>query len=79
MAHSGWKVTAQLTDQVETTTAGNTVIGTRVYFITGNGNEGSVFVPNQHYTAKNVHLRVKAAAVLLDEVGDLADNFPSPL
>jgi hypothetical protein len=78
MAGSGWKITAQLTDQVENTTAGQTVIGVRIYFITGSGNEGSVFIPNQQYTAKNVHSRVKVQAELIDEIGELSDNFPQP-
>lgn len=76
MAGSGWKITAQLTDQVETNNAGQTIIGTRVYFITGNGNEGGIFVPNTQYTAKNVHERVRRQAILIDEIGALSENFP---
>ncbi len=76
MAGSGWKITAQLTDQVENTPSGQTLIGVRVYFITGNGNEGSVFVPNQQYSAKNVHSRVRRSAIELDEIGAMSENFP---
>lgn len=75
MAGSGWTVTAQLTNQVENTNSGQTVIGTRVYFITGNGNEGSVFVPDTIYSAKNVRERVRKHATLIDEVGALSENF----
>lgn len=72
MAESGWRVTDQVTDQVQNTRAGATVTGVMVYFITGDGNEGSVFIANQHYNAKNVRRAVQSHANLLDEVGALA-------
>jgi hypothetical protein len=75
MASSGWRVTAQLTDQVENTNAGQTVIGVRVYFETGAGNEGSVFVPNSHYTAKRVRELVHSHANQIDEIGGLTEGL----
>lgn len=69
---SGWTVTAQITDQVINTNAGQTVVGTYVYFTTGDGNSGNVFVPDEHYSAKKVRAMVHAKAELLDEVGGLA-------
>lgn len=69
---SGWTVTAQITDQVINTDAGQTVIGTYVYFTTGEGNSGNVFVPDAHYSAKKVRQMVHAKAELLDEIGGLA-------
>lgn len=72
MANSGWKITDQVTDQVQNTRAGATVTGVQVYFITGDGNEGSVFVMDQHYNAANVRKAVQAKANLIDEVGALA-------
>jgi hypothetical protein len=72
MAATGWRITDQVTDQVQNTRAGATVTGVMVYFITGEGNEGSVFVVNQHYNAKNVRRAVQAQADLLDEIGGLA-------
>lgn len=74
-ARSGWTITSQLADQFENTNAGQTVLGVRVYFITGNGNEGSVFVPDNLYTTKNVQERVRKRAQLIDEVGELSENF----
>lgn len=71
MANSGWKITDQVTDQVQNTRAGATVTGVQVYFITGDGNEGSVFVMDQHYNAANVRKAVQAKANLIDEVGAL--------
>lgn len=72
MANSGWKITDQVTDQVKNTRAGATITGVDVYFITGDGNEGSVFVMDQHYTPANVRKAVQAKANLIDEVGQLA-------
>lgn len=75
--HSGWVVTSQVTDQIINTNAGQTVVGTYVYFITGDGNEGSVFVPDVHYSAKTVTAMIEARADVLDEVGRLAHKIAS--
>jgi len=72
---SGWTVTSQLTDQYENTQSGQTLLGVRVYFVTGDGNEGSVFVPNNLYTTKNVTERIRAQAAAIDEVGKLTENM----
>ena len=69
--HSGWTVVAQVTDQIINTNAGQTVVGTYVYFVTGDGNEGSVFIADQHYNAATVKNAIHAKAALLDEVGRL--------
>lgn len=69
---SGWQVTSQVTDQLITTLAGQVVTGTYVYFITGEGQEGSVFVPDQHYNAATVRKMIQARADVLDEVYKLA-------
>ncbi len=74
MAGSGWQVTGQVTDQVRVTDAGQTQVGTYVYFTTGEGHSGSVFVPDQHYNAKTVHSMIAAKALMLDEVGKLAQK-----
>lgn len=71
MANPGWRVTGQVSDQVQVTQAGATVTGVIVYFITGEGNEGSVFIANQHYNVKNVEKAVHAQAQLIDQVGRL--------
>lgn len=73
--HSGWRVTQQITDQIINTAGGLTQTGVQVYFVTGNGNEGSVFVPNQIYAkTETVRRLVAAAATQLDDVGRLAEN-----
>ena len=72
MANSGWKITDQVSDQVQNTRAGATVTGVQIYFVTGDGNDGSVFVMDQHYNAANVRKVVQAKANLIDEVGALS-------
>lgn len=69
---SSWQVTDQVTDQVITTNAGQVVVGTYVYFLTGDGHRGSVFVPDDHYAVGNISKMIAAKAAILDEVGKLA-------
>lgn len=68
---TGWAVTDQAADQVVISPAGQAVTGTYVYFATGEGNQGSVFVDDPHYTEKNVHSAVTARAELMDRIGRL--------
>lgn len=75
MPTGGWRITTQVTDQLETTLAGAVLAGVRVYYITGAGNESSVFIANQHYNVANVRKAVAASAALLDEVGQLAEGI----
>jgi hypothetical protein len=72
--HSGWTVTAQVTDQVINTNAGQTVVGTYIYIVTGDGQEGSVFVPDTIYHDKaKVTAMLRTKAVQLDTVAKLAE------
>ena len=68
---NGWQVINQAADQVIITPAGQPVTGTYVYFATGEGNQGSVFVDDPHYPERNVHAAVDARAQLMDKVGRL--------
>lgn len=70
----GWRITLQASDQYQTNAANVTQVGVQVYFITGDGNEGSVFVPNQQYNVATVRKMVEAAATLVDEVGRLSSG-----
>jgi hypothetical protein len=45
MATGSYTVTSQAVDQYDFSAPGNPVLGTVVYFVTGNGHQGSVFVP----------------------------------
>jgi len=75
MAAGSYTVTSQATDQYDFTAPGNPVLGTIVYFTTGEGNSGSVFVPQARYTAANVHKLVAGAAKSLDEVGAITGTY----
>jgi hypothetical protein len=68
-------VTSQSPDQYDFTNPGNPVLGTVVYFTTGEGNSGSVFVPQSRYSVKTVHQMVSAHARTLDEVGAVNGNY----
>jgi hypothetical protein len=74
----GWIVTAQVTDQVIVTDAGQTDTGVQIYFTTTEGNQGSVFVSYRHYgSPKHVKERIRAQAQLIDEIGNLtSDSTP---
>jgi hypothetical protein len=69
-----WQVTSQLTDQQTINGAGNVITGVRVYFITGQGNEGVVFVPDTIYNTKSAREMIAANARTLDDVGNLAQS-----
>lgn len=69
---AGWTVTSQVTDQVRVTDAGQTVVGTQIYFITSDGNRASVFVTDDHYSAKEARAAIAAKAKLVDEVAKLS-------
>ena len=72
--HSGWRVTSQLTDQVQITAAGQAVTGVQIFFVTGDGNEGSIFVASNHYTIKAVKPMIHAAAAKIDTIGIMASE-----
>lgn len=67
----GWAVTSQAPDQTIVTDSGAVLTGTYVYFATENGNTGSVFVPDQHYTVSKVHKSISVRAALVDKIGSL--------
>ena len=65
-----WRVTGQ----VEYTQVGQTgppVPGVKVFYITGQGHSGSVFVPQDVYNAAHVRDAVAAAAARMDAIGSL--------
>ena len=63
---ASWTVTGQAADQFEFDGSGNPVTGYRVSFLTGGGNRGSVFVPQDHYNAGHVRTLVAALATRMD-------------
>lgn len=69
-----WQVTGDTPEVYDTTSAGNPVVGHQITFLTGAGNRGSVFVPNDHYNVRSVKNLVHAQAVIADEVAALVSG-----
>jgi hypothetical protein len=71
---SYWTVTGDLPDQFSTTGSATPVIGHVISFQTTSGNRGTVFIPNDHYTAAQVKKAVQVQADLTDEINSLAHH-----
>lgn len=70
-----WRITRQIVDQTTNDDAGNTVVGAYIYFVTGDGNTGVVFIPNNLLNHDHVKATVKAQAKTLDTIGRLHENM----
>ena len=68
-----WKVTTQY-EQTQVAAGGQPVRGVQVFFTTGRGHTGSVFVPYAQYTTDHVREQVQAAAAQMDAVGMLSSG-----
>jgi hypothetical protein len=66
-----WQVTGQ-TETTQITPGGQPVRGVNVFYTTGLGHQGSVFVPYSTYNADTVRRAVGQAAAQMDEVGQLS-------
>jgi hypothetical protein len=75
MAATTYTVISQSPDQYDFTAPGDPVLGTVVYFQTGLGNNGSVFVPQSRYNAATVKTMVSHRAKLIDEVGAITGTI----
>jgi hypothetical protein len=76
MATTGtYTITRQATDQYNFDTPGNPVLGTQVYFTTGEGNQGSVFIPQAQYKETVIHTMVASYAKALDTVGKMTGTY----
>ena len=72
-ASSSWKVTGQ--NQVtEIQPGAGPVQGVRVYYSTGTGQSGSVFVPAAKYNPEGVAAAVAEAAATMDAIGSLTSG-----
>jgi hypothetical protein len=67
-----WTVTGDSPDQFSTVNSATPVLGHVIQFQTTNGNRGSVFVPNDHYTTAHVRAAIQVQADLADEIASLA-------
>lgn len=68
-----WKVTGQA-EYTQPQVTGPPVNGVKVFYQTGQGHAGSVFVPYSQYSAQNVRQLVQAAAARMDAVGLLSSG-----
>lgn len=67
-----WEVTRQAADQVSIETNGDPVTGTRIFFSTGKGNAGSVFIPDATYhNTTAVKEAIQAQATQMDAISAL--------
>ncbi len=74
MARHSWRVTNIITDQTVNTGSNDTQVGNTVHYITGDGNEGSVFIPANRWTHENVKDTIRHSAKQLDEIAKLAEE-----
>ena len=70
---ASWQVTAQ-SETTQLDSAGQAVQGVRVFFRTGAGNTGSIFVPRASYAPDNVRGLIADAAAAADAVGRLTSE-----
>lgn len=70
-----WHITGQVHDQVIPTDAGQALTGTYVYFVTGLGEQASVFVQDKVYHKDTVISAVKAHARKVDDVRELSGTY----
>ena len=70
-----WQVTGDVPDQVTFDGAGNPVTGHRISFLTGDGNRGSVFVDDDHYTPDAVRAVIHAQAERVDSINNLSHGL----
>jgi len=71
-----WRVTGQ-TEQTQIQPGGNPVRGVQVFYVTGAGHNGSVFVPYANYTPAFIQSAVGQAAAQMDAVGQLTGTVPA--
>lgn len=69
---ASWSVTRQAADQVSLTNGNDPVTGVRIFFTTGEGNQGSVFIPDSLYhNVAGVRHAIQAQADQMDAVSAL--------
>lgn len=71
-----WQVTGQ-NEQTQIDPGGNPVKGVTVFYTTGQGHTGSVFVPYAQYNQANVRNLIQAAATQMDSIGALTSQIPA--
>jgi hypothetical protein len=75
MAKTTWSVTSVAVDQFDTSTANQVVPGSYVYYRTGEGNDGVVFIPATRFGDKTkVTNDIRASAQHLDSIAALHED-----
>ena len=70
---SSWKVTGQ-TEYTQVAATGPPVQGVKIFYTTGAGHSGSVFLPYSQYNTQTAAAAVAAAAAQMDAVGQLTSG-----
>lgn len=70
-----WRVESVKTDQTVNTPSNDTVVGVYVYYVTGEGNHGAVFLANDKFNHANVTAAIREDAKKLDEIGALSEGM----
>lgn len=70
-----WEVESVKTDQTINTPSNDTVVGAYVYFVTGEGNHGAVFLSNDKFNSANVTAAIHREAKKLDDISNLSHNM----
>lgn len=73
MANASWRVTGDRPDQVWFV-AGTDVTGHLITFVTAEGNQGTVQVPDNDYTPARVKQIIQAKANVVDQVNALSEG-----
>lgn len=71
--NGSWSVTSQA-EYTQIQPDGTPVRGYKVYYRTGNGQTGSVFVPPESYNPESVRAMIQAAAANTDAIGALSSG-----
>lgn len=67
-----WSVNRQAADQIDLATSGDPVSGVRIFFTTGLGQTGSVFVPDtQYHNTGVVKEAIQLQADQMDRIAQL--------
>lgn len=70
-----YEVTNIVTGMTVADQAGNVQVGNYVYYITGQGNQDSVFVTDNRFNEDNVKAAIRPAVRRLDRISQLAEEF----
>lgn len=74
MRHS-YQITGTIPDQTRLGGANNVIVGTLIYFLTGAGNSGVVFIPDNLLSEHHVKETVRAEVRKIDTLNALAEEF----